>query len=87
VFGGGIPIRTTVDDAAPRRGGIAASGSFPSGGAPTVALPALDAPGVSVQRGVAGAGTRRGVCVFQRLLTAPSPRGAFPVWEQGQEEG
>jgi hypothetical protein len=72
-----------VDDAAPRRGGIAASGSFPSGGAPTVALPALDAPGVSVQRGVAGAGTRRGVCVFQRLLTAPSPRGAFPVWDQG----
>ena len=72
-----------MDDAAPRRGGIAASGSFPSGGAPTVALPALDAPGVSVQRGVAGAGTRRGVCVFQRLLTAPSPRGAFPVWDQG----
>jgi hypothetical protein len=75
VFGGGVPIRAAVDDAAPRRGGIAASGSFPSGGAPTVTLPALDAPGVSAASSAACAGTRRSVCVFRRLLAAHAPRG------------
>ena len=74
--GAGVPIRATVDDAAPRRAWIAAPVSSPSGGAPTVAVSALDAPGVSAASSAACAGTRRGVCVFWRLLTAPSSRGA-----------
>ena len=65
-----------MDDAAPRRAWIAAPVSSPSGGAPTVAVSALDAPGVSAASSAACAGTRRGVCVFWRLLTAPSSRGA-----------
>ena len=72
---GSVPIRAAMDDAAPRRAWIAAPVSSPSGGAPTVAVSALDAPGVSAASSAVCAGTRRSVCVFWRLLAAHAPRG------------